>query len=89
MADRPAPVIRACYRIDRVAIGRVLAMDRTATTPVSLRWRSRTPRAYVWELAGAPQRLMIALDATLITAHKDPPAEQGGYGFAPMNRPCG
>jgi hypothetical protein len=45
-------------------------------------------RARVWELAGAPQRLTIDLDATLITAHseKDQAAGtfKGGYGFAPM-----
>ena len=45
-------------------------------------------RARVWELAGAPERLTIDLDATLITAHseKDQAAGtfKGGYGFAPM-----
>ena len=42
----------------------------------------------MWELAGAPERLTIDLDATLITAHseKDGAAGtfKGGYGFAPM-----
>ena len=45
-------------------------------------------RARVWELVGAPERLTIDLDATLITAHseKDQAAGtfKGGYGFAPM-----
>ena len=45
-------------------------------------------RARVWELAGAPERLTIDLDATLICAHseKDRAAGtfKGGYGFAPM-----
>ena len=40
------------------------------------------------QLAGAPERLTIDLDATLITAHseKDQAAGtfKGGYGFAPM-----
>ena len=42
----------------------------------------------MWELVGAPERLTIDLDATLITAHseKDQAAGtyKGGYGFAPM-----
>ena len=53
-------------------------------------WVMRTlrARARVWELVGAPERLTIDLDATLITAHseKDQAAGtfKGGYGFAPM-----
>jgi len=42
----------------------------------------------VWELAGAPQRLTIDLDATLLTAHSDKegaePTWKRGYGFHPM-----
>jgi hypothetical protein len=45
-------------------------------------------RARVWELAGAPPRLTIDLDATLITSHSDKDRAagtyKGGYGFAPM-----
>jgi hypothetical protein len=45
-------------------------------------------RGRVWELAGAPQRLTIDLDATLIIAHsgKEQAAGtfKGGFGFAPM-----
>jgi hypothetical protein len=45
-------------------------------------------RERVWELAGAPERLTIDLDATLITAHseKDRAAGtfKGGFGFAPI-----
>jgi len=45
-------------------------------------------RARVWKLTGAPERLTIELDATLITAHseKDGAAGtfKGGYGFHPM-----
>jgi hypothetical protein len=66
-------------------------IDRIATTPgllVALRGAHSRARARVWELAGAPQRLTIDLDATLITAHseKDRAAGtfKGGYGFAPM-----
>ncbi len=66
-------------------------IDRIATTPGLLdavRDAHARARARVWELTGAPQRLTIDLDATLITAHseKDQAAGtfKGGYGFAPM-----
>ena len=66
-------------------------IDRIACTPGLLDALSDAharARARVWELAGAPQRLTIDLDATLITAHseKDRAAVtfKGGYGFAPM-----
>jgi len=42
----------------------------------------------VWELAGAPERLTIDLDATLITSHSDKEGAAGtfkhGYGFQPL-----
>jgi Transposase DDE domain group 1 len=66
-------------------------IDRIATTPGlsgALRDAHARARERVWELAGAPERLTIDLDATLITAHseKDQAAGtfKGGYGFAPM-----
>ena len=66
-------------------------IDRIACTPGLLDALSDAharARARVWELAGAPERLTIDLDATLITAHseKDRAAGtfKGGYGFAPM-----
>ena len=66
-------------------------IDRIASTPGlldALGDAHARARARVWELAGAPERLTIDLDATLITAHseKDQAAGtfKGGYGFAPM-----
>ena len=66
-------------------------IDRIASTPGLLdavRDAHARARARVWELVGAPERLTIDLDATLITAHseKDRAAGtfKGGYGFAPM-----
>ncbi len=66
-------------------------IDRIATTPGlldALGAAQARARERVWELAGAPERLTIDLDATLITAQseKDQAAGtyQGGYGFAPM-----
>jgi len=66
-------------------------IDRIASTPGlldALGDAHARARARVWELVGAPERLTIDLDATLITAHseKDQAAGtfKGGYGFAPM-----
>jgi hypothetical protein len=64
-------------------------IDRIASAPGLLdALRDAHARARVWELAGAPQRLTIDLDATLITAHSDKDRAagtfKGGYGFAPM-----
>jgi hypothetical protein len=66
-------------------------IDRIASTPGlldALRNAHARARERVWELAGAPERLTIDLDATLISAHseKDGAAGtfKGGYGFAPM-----
>ena len=66
-------------------------IDRIASTPGlldALRDAHARARERVWEMAGAPERLTIDLDATLISAHseKDGAAGtfKGGYGFAPM-----
>ena len=66
-------------------------VDRIASTPGlldALGDAHARARARVWELVGAPARLTIDLDATLICAHseKDQAAGtfKGGYGFAPM-----
>jgi hypothetical protein len=66
-------------------------IDRIACTPGlvdALGGAHARARARVWELVGAPDRLTIDLDATLVIAHseKDQAAGtfKGGYGFAPM-----
>ena len=45
-------------------------------------------RARVWELAGAPVRVILDLDATLVTAHSDKEQAAGnykhGFGFHPL-----
>ena len=45
-------------------------------------------RARVWELAGAPSRVILDLDATLLTAHSDKERAAGtykhGFGFHPL-----
>jgi hypothetical protein len=45
-------------------------------------------RARVWELAGAPERVILDLDATLVSAHSDKEQAAGnykhGFGFHPL-----
>ena len=45
-------------------------------------------RGRVWELAGAPRRVILDLDATLVTAHSDKERAAGtykhGFGFHPL-----
>jgi hypothetical protein len=66
-------------------------IDQIASAPGrldALRDAHAVARGRVWELAGAPDRLTIDLDATLIGAHSEKQGAagtfKGGYGFAPM-----
>jgi Transposase DDE domain group 1 len=66
-------------------------VDRIASTPGmldALRAAHATARERFWELAGAPGRLTIDVDATLITAHSEKENAAGnykhGYGFHPL-----
>jgi hypothetical protein len=66
-------------------------IDQIASDPRAIQWLRAAharARARVWELAGAPRRLTIDLDATLLTAHSDKegaePTWKHGYGFHPM-----
>jgi hypothetical protein len=66
-------------------------IDRIASDPAGverLRVAHARARARVWKLAGAPERLTIDLDATLISSHSEKegaaPNFKGGYGFHPM-----
>jgi hypothetical protein len=49
-------------------------------------------REHVWALTGAPRRVTIEIDATLITSHSDKAGAagtfKGGYGFHPMLAYC-
>src|SRR2546426_703301 len=76
-AARSANVVRRC----------LLGRDRVAGAG---RGRRRAARggAGVWQLAGAPRRLILDLDATLVTAHSDKELAAGtykhGFGFHPL-----
>jgi hypothetical protein len=66
-------------------------VDRIASTPGLLdavRAAHARARARFWELHGAPERLTLDVDATLITAHSEKERAagnyKGGYGFHPL-----
>ena len=66
-------------------------VDRIASTPGLLdevRQAHARARARFWKLHGAPQRLTLDVDATLITAHSEKEKAagnyKGGYGFHPL-----
>jgi Transposase DDE domain group 1 len=66
-------------------------VDRIASEPGmldALRSAHARARARFWELSGAPQRLTIDVDATLIAAHSEKENAAGndkhGYGFHPL-----
>src|SRR4051794_37036143 len=66
-------------------------VDRIASEPAlldALRAAHARARAGFWELHGAPQRLTIDVDATLICAHSEKQGaagtRKGGYGFHPL-----
>jgi hypothetical protein len=66
--------------VDRVAAERLLDHLRVAHA---------LARERFWELHGAPERLTIDIDATLITAHSEKEGAagnyKGGYGFHPLH----
>jgi hypothetical protein len=66
-------------------------VDRIASTPrllAAVRDAHARARERFWELDGAPERLTIDVDATLITAHSEKEKAAGnykhGYGFHPL-----
>ena len=66
-------------------------IDQIAGDPAcleALRVAHAHARARVWQLAGAPERLTIDLDATLITSHSEKEGAagtfKGGFGFHPL-----
>jgi len=67
-------------------------IDRVAGDPallIALRAAHVRARERFWKLHGAPERLTIDVDATLITAHSDKEQAagnyKGGYGFHPLH----
>src|ERR1700730_15673098 len=67
-------------------------VEKIASTPGmldALRSAQARARARFWELHGAPERLTIDADATLVTAHSEKERAAGnykhGYGFHPLH----
>jgi hypothetical protein len=71
---------------DATAWRALAALD--AERVAAVRRARATARARVWELAGAPERVIVDLDATLVTAHSDKEQAAGnykhGFGFHPL-----
>jgi hypothetical protein len=74
---------------DSTAFG---VIDRIAADPGlldALRVAHARARERFWELHGAPERLTIDIDATLVTAHSEKEQAagnyKGGYGFHPLH----
>lgn len=70
-------------------------VDRIATAPDGierLRAAHAAARERVWELAGAPGRVTVDIDATLVGAHSEKEGAagdyKGGFGFHPMMGYC-
>jgi Transposase DDE domain group 1 len=70
-------------------------IDQIASTPGlldALADAHARAREQVWKLCGAPDRITIDVDATLITSHSDKEGAagtfKGGYGFHPMLTYC-
>jgi hypothetical protein len=70
-------------------------IDRIASTPGlpgALADAHARARGHVWTLSGAPERITIDVDATLLSSHSDKEGAagtyKGGYGFHPLMAYC-
>jgi Transposase DDE domain group 1 len=70
-------------------------IDKIASTPGLLDALANAharAREHVWTLSGAPERVTIDVDATLVTSHSDKQGAagtyKGGYGFHPILAYC-
>src|SRR3974377_1489655 len=63
-------------------------IKKRCSAPSRLRRRRCGGRGRLWKVHGAPERLTIDVDATLITAHSEKEKAagnyKGGYGFHPL-----
>jgi len=85
-ALRDQPTLFGDVSSDATAWRALAALEEGRLTAV--RAARATARARVWELAGAPERVILDLDATLVTAHSDKERATGnykrGFGFHPL-----
>ncbi len=85
-ALRDQPTLFGEVASDATAWRALAALDGERVA--ALRRARATARARVWELAGVPERVILDLDATLVTAHSDKEQAAGnykhGFGFHPL-----
>jgi hypothetical protein len=85
-ALRDQPTLFGEVASDATAWRALAALDGERVAAV--RRARATARARVWELAGVPERVILDLDATLVTAHSDKEQAAGnykhGFGFHPL-----
>jgi Transposase DDE domain group 1 len=85
-ALRDQPTLFGDVASDATAWRALASLDSERVAAV--RRARATARARVWELAGAPERVILDLDATLVTAHSDKERAAGnykhGFGFHPL-----
>jgi hypothetical protein len=85
-ALRDQPTLFGEVASDATAWRALAALDGERVAAV--RRARATARARVWELAGVPGRVILDLDATLVTAHSDKEQAAGnykhGFGFHPL-----
>ena len=83
---RDEPVLFGPVASDATAWRAIAAVDAERLDGV--RRARAAARERVWALAGAPRRVVLDIDATLITAHSDKEGAagtyKGGYGFNPL-----
>jgi hypothetical protein len=85
-ALRDQPTLFGDVPSDATAWRALAALDEERLAAV--RRARATARAHVWTQAGAPQRVILDVDATLVTAHSDKERAAGtykhGFGFHPL-----
>jgi Transposase DDE domain group 1 len=87
-AVREQEVLFGAVASDSTAFRTVARIASTPGMLDAMRSAHASARARFWELSGAPERLTIDVDATLITAHSEKEKATGnykhGYGFHPL-----
>jgi hypothetical protein len=85
-ALRDQPVLFGAVASDATAYRCVERLDASMLS--RLREARAEARARVWKVAGAPKRVILDIDATLLTAHSEKEGAAGtykrGYGFHPL-----
>ena len=83
---RDEPALFGAVASDATAWRAIAAVDGERLD--ALRRARGEARARVWDLTGAPRRVILDIDATLVTAHSDKEGAagtyKGGYGFNPL-----